>query len=128
MPATDTNTAATDLHAVALSIVLVIPLQPLLRCQAVERLVDILAALDVQEDVHVVVALCALVVHVEALDELQDAALEQLVDDALHLCALQHGSMVAAVVHWDLNHCCCNITMAHCQLLMATTACNVLLM
>lgn len=57
----------------------------------VERLVDVLAALDAQAEVHERLLARALVVDVDALDEVVQLPLKQVVDGALDLGVLQGG-------------------------------------
>mmetsp|Transcript_24231 Transcript_24231/g.71937 ORF Transcript_24231/g.71937 Transcript_24231/m.71937 type:complete len:200 (-) Transcript_24231:859-1458(-) len=76
------------LHAVALGVVLLSPLHDLHFAKLGKRLVHVLAALDVQLQVHKGLLARRLVVDIDALDVIIRVALKQFVDDALDLGAL----------------------------------------
>mmetsp|Transcript_35695 Transcript_35695/g.79388 ORF Transcript_35695/g.79388 Transcript_35695/m.79388 type:complete len:458 (-) Transcript_35695:917-2290(-) len=76
------------LQAVPLRLVLVGSIHDLHLTVLLKRLVDVLAALDVQLQVHERLIAGGLVVHVDALNVVGGVALKQLVDNLLHAGAL----------------------------------------
>lgn len=77
------------LQAVPLSFVLILAIQLLHFCVLDKRIVDILATLHVQLQIHVALLPCALVIHIDALHKVMCVAFKQTIDSPLNCGVLK---------------------------------------
>ena len=77
------------LQAVPLSFILILTIQLLHFCVLDKRIINILAALDIQLQIHVALLSCALVLHIDALHKVVCVAFEQAIDSPLNFGVLK---------------------------------------
>ena len=80
------------LQAVALSFVLVLPIQLLHFCVLDKRIINVLAALDIQLQIHVALLSGALVIHIDTLNKVECVPLKQVIDSSLNFGVLKEGN------------------------------------
>ena len=83
------NGKMTYLQTMPLSFILVLTIQHLHFCVLDKRVIHVLAALDVQLQVHVALLPGALVLHIDALHKVEGMAFKQVVDGPLDFGVLQ---------------------------------------
>lgn len=95
------------LQAVPLSFVLVLPIQLLHFCVLDKRIINGLAALDIQLQIHVALLSRALVIHIDALHKVECVPLKQVIDSSLNFGVLKEGSTSSSSSPWM------SVTMLH---------------
>ena len=84
------------LQAMPLSFVLILTIQLLHFCVLNKRVIHILAALDIQLQIHVALLSCALVIHIDALHKVVCVAFEQVIDSPLNFGVLKADPITSA--------------------------------